>query len=107
MKDDPIVQKVREIRDAYAAEFNYDLKALYEDIKRQEQANQKPHHRLTPKRIACFSVVPGEVGEANESVSFCVGFGNCLPECFAPTDQGASIAPLHPTPYTPHTPISR
>jgi hypothetical protein len=56
MKDDPIVQNVREIRDAYAAEFNYDLNALYEDIKKQEQANQKPHHRLTPKRIACFSV---------------------------------------------------
>ena len=52
MKNDPIVQEVREIRERYAAEFNYDLKALYEDIKRQEEANPKPHHRLTPKRIA-------------------------------------------------------
>lgn len=36
MKYDPIGQEVREIRELYAAEFNYDLKALYEDIKRQE-----------------------------------------------------------------------
>ncbi len=52
MKNDPIVQEVREIRDAYAAQFNYNLQALYQDIKRREQSNPKPRYRLTPKRIA-------------------------------------------------------
>jgi len=51
MKDDPIVQEVRAIRDAYAAEFNYDLKALYENIKQLEKMSNKPHQRLLPKRI--------------------------------------------------------
>ncbi|MBE9078405.1 hypothetical protein IQ241_14055 [Romeria aff. gracilis LEGE 07310] len=51
MKDDPIVQEIRAIRDAYAAEFNYNLEALYQDIKKQEQSNPKPHHRLAPKRL--------------------------------------------------------
>ncbi len=52
MKNDLILQEVREIRDLYGAEFNYDIKALYEDMKRQEKANHQPDHRLTPKRIA-------------------------------------------------------
>ncbi len=51
MKDDPIVQEIREIRDSYAAEFNYNLSALYKDIKKQEEMNGKLHYRLTPKRI--------------------------------------------------------
>lgn len=51
MKDDPIVQEVRAIRDAYAAEFNYDLQALYENIKQLEKTSNKPHQRLLPKRI--------------------------------------------------------
>jgi len=52
MKDDPIVQEVRAIRDAYAAEFNYDLQALYENIKQLEKMSNKPHKRLLPKRVA-------------------------------------------------------
>lgn len=34
--DDPIVDEVRRIRDAYAARFNYDLDAIFRDIKEQE-----------------------------------------------------------------------
>lgn len=52
MKDDPIVEEVRKIRERYAAQFNYDLAALYQDLKRLEQLNPKPHHRLAPKRVA-------------------------------------------------------
>jgi hypothetical protein len=37
MRDDPIVAKIRKIRDAYAAQFNYDLKAMYQDLRRQEK----------------------------------------------------------------------
>ena len=49
MKNDPIVEEVRKIRDAYTARFNYDIQAIYEDIKKQEKASKKPHHCLTPK----------------------------------------------------------
>jgi hypothetical protein len=34
--NDPIVDEVRRIRDAHAARFNYDLDAIYRDIKEQE-----------------------------------------------------------------------
>ena len=34
---DPIVDEVRRIRDAYAARFNYDLRAIYRDLKEQEK----------------------------------------------------------------------
>ena len=33
---DPIVDEVRRARDAYAARFNYDLGAVYRDLKEQE-----------------------------------------------------------------------
>jgi hypothetical protein len=35
--NDPIVDEVRRIRDAHAASFNYDLDAIFQDIKRQEK----------------------------------------------------------------------
>ena len=36
---DPIVDEVRRIRDAYAARFNYDLRAIYRDLKAKEKAS--------------------------------------------------------------------
>jgi hypothetical protein len=35
--NDPIVDEVRSVRDAHAARFNYDLDAIFRDIKEQEQ----------------------------------------------------------------------
>ncbi len=34
---DPIVDEVRRARDAYAARFNYDLRAMFHDLKEQEK----------------------------------------------------------------------
>lgn len=34
---DPIVDEVRQVRQAYAARFNYDLEAIYRDLKEQEK----------------------------------------------------------------------
>ena len=34
---DPIVDEVRRARDTYAARFNYDLRAIYRDLKEQEK----------------------------------------------------------------------
>lgn len=40
---DPIVEEVRKARDAYAKRFNYDLDAIYRDLKAKEC--QSYYHR--------------------------------------------------------------
>ncbi len=35
--NDPIVEEVRQIRDAHAARFHYDLDAIFQDIKEREK----------------------------------------------------------------------
>jgi len=35
--NDPIVDEVRKVRDAHAASFNYDLRAIFLDIKKREK----------------------------------------------------------------------
>jgi hypothetical protein len=35
--NDPIVDQVRQVRDAHAARFNYDLHAIFMDIKKREK----------------------------------------------------------------------
>jgi hypothetical protein len=35
--NDPIVDEVRRVRDAHAARFNYDLDAIFLDIKKREK----------------------------------------------------------------------
>ena len=42
MWKDPIVEEVRKLRDEYAATFNYDLKAIFDDVvKRQRRGKNK------------------------------------------------------------------
>lgn len=40
MAKDPIVEEVRRIRDEYAARFNYDLDAIYRDLKEREKRGE-------------------------------------------------------------------
>jgi len=40
---DPIVEEIRQIREAYAAKFHYDLEAIVKDIQRQQQ--ESAHER--------------------------------------------------------------
>ncbi|MGL5098051.1 MAG: hypothetical protein ACRDD1_20895 [Planctomycetia bacterium] len=35
--NDPIVDEVRRIREEHAAEFDYDLRAIFEDVKRRQE----------------------------------------------------------------------
>jgi len=37
MWEDPIVKEVRKIREEHAAQFNYNLHAIYDDLKKQER----------------------------------------------------------------------
>ena len=51
MWKDEIVEEVREVRDEYAAKFNYDLDAIYEDIKKQEEQTKRKIVSLPPKKV--------------------------------------------------------
>jgi hypothetical protein len=71
--NDPIVDEVRRVRDAHAAMFNYDLDAIFQDIKEQEKKSglkfvsypprkTEPNQALQPTRAAApnseSSIVP-------------------------------------------------
>jgi len=45
---DPIVDEVRSVRDAHAARFNYDLDAIFRDIKEQEERSGRRFVSLAP-----------------------------------------------------------
>ena len=42
-ENDPIVDEVRRIREAHAAKFNYDPKAIFQDIKEQEKRSGRKY----------------------------------------------------------------
>ena len=48
--NDPIVDEVRRIRDAHAAKFNYDLDAIFRDIKEQEKKSGLTFVSYPPRR---------------------------------------------------------
>lgn len=48
---DPIVEEVRKIREAHARQFNYDLHAIYGDIKEREKSSGREFTSLPPKRV--------------------------------------------------------
>ena len=52
MKKDPIVEEVRQIRDAHAAKFNYDLKAICKDLKTKETDCDHPLVSFPPKLLS-------------------------------------------------------
>ncbi len=47
---DPIVEEIHQFREAYAAQFNYDLKAICQDIQRQQRESGREYVTLPPKR---------------------------------------------------------
>lgn len=50
MTEDPVVQEVRRIRQEHAAQFDYDPKAIFADLKRTEEArDQLQFPLLTPQ----------------------------------------------------------
>lgn len=51
MWQDPIVEEVRKVRDAHAAQHGYDLKAIFQALKQEEAASERKFVKLAPKRI--------------------------------------------------------
>jgi hypothetical protein len=50
MWEDPIVAEIRKIRDEHAAKFNYDVAAIFEDIRRQEKESGRQYVAYPPQR---------------------------------------------------------
>ena len=46
---DPIVEEVRRVREAHAARFNYDLKAIVADIRRRQQESGRKYVSYPPR----------------------------------------------------------
>lgn len=43
MNDDPIVEEVRRVRDKLARQFNYDIHAIFADLRAREHAADPAH----------------------------------------------------------------
>ncbi|MEO5333256.1 MAG: hypothetical protein H7839_14670 [Magnetococcus sp. YQC-5] len=54
MWEDPIVEEIRKIREEHAARFNYDLDAIYKDLKRLEEESGRKMVSLQSKPIQEF-----------------------------------------------------
>lgn len=50
MTGDSVVQEVREVREAYAKQFRYDLQAMYRDLKEQERSSGRRVVSFPPRR---------------------------------------------------------
>lgn len=49
---DPIMAELRAIRKAYAEQFDYDLDAMFKDIRTRQEASGKEYVRLPARRAA-------------------------------------------------------
>ncbi len=56
MRDDPIVDEVRKLREARAARFGFDIQAIAADAKRREGEGDRKVVSLTPHQAAAPSL---------------------------------------------------
>ncbi|HBL31615.1 MAG TPA: hypothetical protein DD490_32740 [Acidobacteria bacterium] len=49
---DPVIEEVRALRDAYAKEHGYDVKAIVAALQKEEAESGQPVITLPPKRLA-------------------------------------------------------
>lgn len=49
MDKDPILEELHRIREEYAARFNYDLRAMYRDLKAREERGEFVVVRRSPR----------------------------------------------------------
>ncbi len=50
MWNDEIVEEVRKYRETYAAKFNFNLQAMYEDLKKAEKKSKHKKVSFRPKK---------------------------------------------------------
>jgi hypothetical protein len=49
--DDPVVAEVRRIREEIFAEYNHDLRAMFEDMRRREATSGRMYANLAPRPL--------------------------------------------------------
>ncbi len=59
MWKDQVVEEVRKNREAYAAKFNFDLQAMYEDLKKAEKKSKHKKVSFKPKKPIKTEIKPG------------------------------------------------
>ena len=47
---DPIIEELYKIRQDYASQFNYDLEAIYRDLKEKQAQSQQPVYSFEDKK---------------------------------------------------------
>ena len=52
---DPIIAELRAVRDAHAARFNYDVKAIFRDLQARQKASGREYVSYPAKRLASES----------------------------------------------------
>jgi hypothetical protein len=52
MPQDEIIQEVRQVREAYAERFEFDIRRIYRDAKEHEGSGGREVVRLAPKPVA-------------------------------------------------------
>ena len=57
---DPIIAELRAVRDAHAARFNFDVKAIFEDLQARQKASGRKYVRYPAKRAYLESKEGGE-----------------------------------------------
>ena len=64
MKLDPIMEEIRRFRDEYAARFDYDVRAMLDDMRRRsavwETVRTKTHKEATDVRPQSAETPPGD-----------------------------------------------
>ena len=58
--NDPIVDEVRRVRDAHAARFNYDLDAIFQDIKKREKESGLVFIQGVARQSAANEALPAD-----------------------------------------------
>jgi hypothetical protein len=65
---DPIVAEVRAARDRHAAQFDYDLNAIFQDIKRRQEASGRRYVRHSARRVQpAGTAAPSGMALANQT----------------------------------------
>ncbi len=50
MWQDPIIQETRKLRHSYAAQFNHDLDAIFDDIKKRQENSKRRRVSFPPRK---------------------------------------------------------
>jgi hypothetical protein len=64
MRNDPIVAEVRKVREQHASQFNFDLQAIYRDLKEQEKRSGRTFVSYPARPV----VPPAKTGDTGQPV---------------------------------------